>query len=71
MCIRDSRQTAGQAGDRDGESAPNIPRETGAGRAEADCEAQIRRQEPCRETLRNEVALYLSLIHILHSVADY
>lgn len=24
------RQTAGQAGDRDGESAPNIPRETGA-----------------------------------------
>ena len=42
----------------DGKSAPNVPRETGAGRAEADCEAQIRRQEPCRETLRNEVALY-------------
>lgn len=37
-----SGRRAGQAGDRDGESAPNIPRETGAGRAEADCEAQIR-----------------------------
>ena len=41
-----------------GRAPLNIPRETGAGRAEADCEAQIRRQEPCRETLRNEVALY-------------
>ena len=62
------RQTAGQAGDRDGESAPNIPRETGAGRAEADCEAQIRRQEPCRETLETRWP-YMMNKYRVHEVA--
>lgn len=41
-----------------GRAPRTFPGKPGPGRAEADCEAQIRRQEPCRETLRNEVALY-------------